>query len=199
MRARVHQHEAARAVGVLRLAGLEAGLADERRLLVAQDAGDRHAAQRGDLRRAVARARRHDARQQRARHVERREQLVVPIERVSNRRAACGSRSSRPSSARRRRGRPSGSRAPTSRSCRTARRRAAALARAPGTLSSSHLSFRPLKYVASGKPRACAKSVLAAVARVGGHEVGRPRVLPDERVAQSGAPVLRSHSTVVSR
>ena len=41
--AHVHQHEAPRAVGVLRHAGLEAGLAEQRRLLVARDARDRDA------------------------------------------------------------------------------------------------------------------------------------------------------------
>jgi hypothetical protein len=37
----VHQHEAAGAVGVLGQPGLEAGLAEQRALLVAGDAGDR--------------------------------------------------------------------------------------------------------------------------------------------------------------
>ena len=39
----VHQHEAAGAVGVLGLALLEAGLPHQGRLLVAENAGDRHA------------------------------------------------------------------------------------------------------------------------------------------------------------
>ena len=42
----VEQHEAAGAVGVLGFAGAEAGLAEERRLLVAQVAGDGDAVQR---------------------------------------------------------------------------------------------------------------------------------------------------------
>jgi hypothetical protein len=36
----IHQQEAAGAVGILGLAGFEAGLADEGRVLVAQDPGD---------------------------------------------------------------------------------------------------------------------------------------------------------------
>ena len=46
--ARVHEHEAAGAVGALELAGLEAGLAEERRLLVAEIARDRDAGEVAD-------------------------------------------------------------------------------------------------------------------------------------------------------
>ena len=45
----VEQHEVAGAVGVLGLADLEAGLAERGRLLVAEDAGDRHAAEHAAL------------------------------------------------------------------------------------------------------------------------------------------------------
>ncbi len=78
-RAGVHQHEAAGAVGVLDLAGLEAGLAEQRALLVAGDAADldRRAEQVG-IDRAVDVARRMHRRQQLARHLEQRQQLVVP-------------------------------------------------------------------------------------------------------------------------
>ncbi|MBG9885623.1 hypothetical protein ABE10_03280, partial [Bacillus toyonensis] len=52
--ARVEDQEAARAVGVLALAGAEGGLAEGGGLLVAEDAGDRGLPQeRGVLRRAV--------------------------------------------------------------------------------------------------------------------------------------------------
>ena len=59
-----------------------AGLAEERRLLIARDAGDRHV-DAADLRVTADARRGHDARQHRARDVEQREQLVVPV-------AACG-------------------------------------------------------------------------------------------------------------
>jgi hypothetical protein len=75
---------------------------------------------------------------------------------------------------------------------------AAAFARAPGTLSSSHLSLRPLKYVASGKPVRArnrswppsrAKAATSSAVRVSCHT----------SAFASGAPVFRSHTTVVSR
>ena len=74
------------AVRRLALAGLEAGLAEQGGLLVAERARDRRPVGRVavDLGRAV------DARQHRARHVERGEQLVVPVEgaQVHHQRAA---------------------------------------------------------------------------------------------------------------
>ena len=48
--ARVHEHEAAGSVGVLRLAGFEAGLTDEGGLLIAEDAGDSRVGERADRR-----------------------------------------------------------------------------------------------------------------------------------------------------
>ena len=77
----VEDQEAAGAVGVLRLAGAEGGLAERCRLLVAEDAGDRHLAQqlRGvDL--AVDLGGGLDFRQHAARNAEVGEDLVVPGE-----------------------------------------------------------------------------------------------------------------------
>ena len=73
-----------------------------------------------------------------------------------------------------------------------------AFARAPGTLSSSHFSFKPLKYVASGKPvrarnRSWPPSRAYAATR------SAVRVSCHTSALWSGAPVLRSQSTVVSR
>ena len=77
----IEQHEAAGAVRVLREAGREAGLPEQRRLLVAGDAGDRHLHSIQGGVRAHAR-RRYDAWKHRPRNVEQREQLVVPFARV---------------------------------------------------------------------------------------------------------------------
>ncbi len=77
----VDEHEGAGAVGLLRHAGLEAGLAEGRRLLVAGVAGDlQRAAEQRRL--AVHLARRPRLRHHRARHVHDPEQLVIPVERV---------------------------------------------------------------------------------------------------------------------
>ena len=78
--ARVHQHEAARAVRALDLAGLEAGLAEQRGLLVAEDPGDRHAREIArpvavDLGRAA------DLGEHRGRDPHHLEQLRIPLER----------------------------------------------------------------------------------------------------------------------
>ena len=82
----VEQHEVAGAVGVLGLAGREADLADRGRLLVAEVAGERHAAPAAarpvtspyppgaDDGRIVG--------QHRPRDVEEAEQLVVPVQRL---------------------------------------------------------------------------------------------------------------------
>ncbi len=79
LRAGVQQHEAAGAVGVLGHAGTVAPLAEERRLLIAGDAGDRNArAQEVGRRLAEHAARRAHVRQQRARDPEQLEQLLVP-------------------------------------------------------------------------------------------------------------------------
>ncbi len=77
----VGQDEAARAVGRLGLAGPEAGLAEERRLLVARQTGERHA-RSADLGLADHTARRHDPRQHVARDTEESEQLAVPPDRI---------------------------------------------------------------------------------------------------------------------
>ena len=85
------QHEAAGAVGVLGHAGLEAGLAEERGLLVAGDAGDRdRRAEQTRLGLAIDLARRAHLRQHRARHAEELQQLVVPSPAVDVVAAACG-------------------------------------------------------------------------------------------------------------
>ena len=81
--ARVQQQEAARAVGVLRAARLEAGLAEGGRLLVADERGDRNAlAEEGAVGLAVDGARRLDLGQHGPRDVEDPQQFVVPVERV---------------------------------------------------------------------------------------------------------------------
>jgi hypothetical protein len=68
----VHQHEAAGAIGVLDHARLEAGLAEQRRLLVTGDAGDRDRVVEEELRPGVRvhRAGVAHLRQHRARNVE---------------------------------------------------------------------------------------------------------------------------------
>src|SRR5205809_937141 len=63
----VHEQEAAGAVGVLRVAAGEARLAEQRRLLVAEDAGDRPPADRRAGRLAIGLAGGADLRQQSAR------------------------------------------------------------------------------------------------------------------------------------
>ncbi|OPZ05782.1 MAG: hypothetical protein BWZ09_00882 [Alphaproteobacteria bacterium ADurb.BinA305] len=79
----VHEQEAAGAVGVLRHARGEAGLAEGRRLLVAADAGDRD---RGTEQRRIGLAAhpaaRHHARQQHGRDAEALEQHRIPVQRV---------------------------------------------------------------------------------------------------------------------
>ena len=87
----VHQHEAAGAVGVLGHAGREAGLAEQRRLLVARDAAERDlppAEAREGL--AMGEHRGHDPRQHRTRDPEQLEHVLVPLARadVEQQRAA---------------------------------------------------------------------------------------------------------------
>ena len=77
--ARVHEHEAAGAVGVLRLAGGEARLAEEGRLLVAQVARDRHAVEIADAR-AVDLGGGLDLGEHGLRHAHDAQDLVVPVE-----------------------------------------------------------------------------------------------------------------------
>ena len=83
LRARVHEHEAARAVRVLRHARLEAVLAEQCALLVAGCAGNRHRSAE-DARDALAidAGRRLDFRQHSLRHVEVAEEVFVPMELV---------------------------------------------------------------------------------------------------------------------
>ena len=95
LRAGVEQHEVAGAVGVLGLAGGEADLADGRRLLVAEVAGDRdlaaeravgaggavglRGAEDGWIAGSIARG-----------MPKKRQQLVVPVQRVAGPSAWCG-------------------------------------------------------------------------------------------------------------
>ena len=75
----IHQKEAARPVGVLRLARCEAGLTEERGLLVPGDSGDRN--DRAEVPRVGLgddSTRAHRARHHRAWDVEEREKIVVP-------------------------------------------------------------------------------------------------------------------------
>jgi hypothetical protein len=75
----VHQQEAPGSVRALRLAWIEAGLPEQRRLLVAKHARDRHAGHQA-ARRAEHTGRGHDRGQRRARHAERLQQRLVPRE-----------------------------------------------------------------------------------------------------------------------
>ena len=109
------EQEAAGAVGVLAVAGLVAGLAEERGLLVAGDARDRHARRRTRASRRTRRAR-HAARAASARHAEQLAQLGVPARARGCRRAACATRSCRRSTWLA----ASACRAARSRSCRSA-------------------------------------------------------------------------------
>ena len=77
----VHEHEAAGAVGALELAGLEAGLAEEGRLLVAEIARDGDAGEIPDPR-PVDLRRRPDRGQHRRGHADRVEELGLPGQRV---------------------------------------------------------------------------------------------------------------------
>src|SRR5271165_6129124 len=77
----VHEQKTAGAIGVLRLTRREAGLAEERRLLIAERAGERDARQRRGAG-AVELARRANLRQAPARNVEEAKQLLVPIQRL---------------------------------------------------------------------------------------------------------------------
>ena len=76
----VEQHEAAGAVGVLRLADAETGLPDERRLLVAQVTADGHLAQCVAVDLGVAG--RSDRGQHPARDVQDAQNLIIPVQRV---------------------------------------------------------------------------------------------------------------------
>ena len=76
------KQKAAGAVRVLGLARAEAGLADERRLLVAEDAGDRHTRDRLGARQAIPLAARPDQGQHPAGDLECGEQLRIPVQRV---------------------------------------------------------------------------------------------------------------------
>ena len=75
-----HEQEATGPVGIFRKTAVEAGLPEERRLLVARHAGNRN--RRAEQRRhrfAVDFAGRTDLRQQRARHVQQSQQIVIPL------------------------------------------------------------------------------------------------------------------------
>ncbi len=76
----MQQHEAAGAVGVLRHAGLVAGLAEERRLLVAGDAADdQRLAEHARRQYAEGMGRRMHVGQHGARHAQQLQQLRIPI------------------------------------------------------------------------------------------------------------------------
>ena len=78
--ARVHEQEAARAVGVLHHAGLEAALAEQRRVLVARQRGHRNrAAEDLGIEHADHAGGIHHLGQHRARNVQRLQQHVVPV------------------------------------------------------------------------------------------------------------------------
>ena len=78
--ARVHEHEAARAIGVLGHAGRKAGLAEEGALLVAGHAADGDlAAQHLGCRAAEIGGGRQHLGHQRARNLQQRQQIVVPL------------------------------------------------------------------------------------------------------------------------
>ena len=182
-RARVHQHEAAGAVRVLRLAGREARLARERGLLIAEDSGERDARERRDLRVGVDLARRRDPRQHRARHVERREQRVVPVAgrkihelraaRVRDVRDVQAARGA----AREVPGEPRVDRAEQRVAGRRLRARVRHLIEQPFELQRAEVRRER-------QPGRRAEPVSSAVARVGRDEVRDARVLPDERVVQ---------------
>ena len=80
LRARVEQQEVAGAVGVLGLAGRQAGLAEGGRLLVAEVAGDRDAGEAAGLDLAVDLARGVDLGEHRRRHADDAGDLLVPRE-----------------------------------------------------------------------------------------------------------------------
>ena len=88
--ARVHQQKTAGAIRVLGLAGAEAGLAHQRRLLIAQNARDGNAPHGFESGLAVRLAARRDARQNAPRDAERAQQFRVPIERLPGSSTACG-------------------------------------------------------------------------------------------------------------
>ena len=79
----IQQQEAAGAVGVLRLSGLEAGLPHQRGLLIAQVSGQRNARQRAGGNVSVHLAAGGDARQHRRRNAERPRVSPRPTARVS--------------------------------------------------------------------------------------------------------------------
>ncbi len=82
LRAGVVDHEAAGAIRILGLADAEADLAHRGRLLIAEDAGHRHAIQRATLDVTVGLAARSNLGQHLTRHTDRLQQVVVPIQRL---------------------------------------------------------------------------------------------------------------------
>ena len=148
VRAGVHEHERAGAVGALGVARVEARLAEERGLLVAGDARDRDAVGQARQRRASRRStprsatmlRQHGRGTRSSSHI-----VVVPAAACGGPSAACARRWSR-------RSRAAPAAAPpvsspdevASRRCRS-ELAASARARAPATWSSSHASLVPEK------------------------------------------------------
>ena len=195
-RAGVEQQEAARAVSGLRHAGLEAGLAEERRLLVAGDAGDRDpGAEENRLRRAEDAAAVADFRQHRARHAGRAAAARRPSRRGGCRTAACARHWSRRS-----RGPPAGQppeqeavdRAEGERAALGARPRAGHVVEQPARASCPRSTGRAAGRCA-GAPGLSAPSALSLA------QVGGVRRSCQTMARWIGRPLARSQTSVVSR
>src|SRR5580704_13496096 len=74
----VHQQEASGAIGILGLSWVEAGLSNQRRLLISENSGDWDIPQRRPLRVAVDLTARADTGQHRVRNTKRVEEILVP-------------------------------------------------------------------------------------------------------------------------
>ena len=191
----VEQHEAAGAVGVLRHARLEARLPEQRRLLVAGDAGDRDAGRRPPHRSDVTPKRPLDGRTSGSasnRHVEQLAQLVAPSAARRCRTASCGWRSSDRWRAPRRR---SGSTAATSRSCRgrgRRRPRSAPSRQQPLELGAGEVRIEH-------QPGACADQVEVPVRRRARRSAPRCGGPARRSRCRTARPVVRFQATTVSR
>ena len=187
----VQQHEAAGAVRVLRLARAVARLAEQRRLLVARDPGDRRPRRRSSAVRAVhlRRGQRLGERARRRRRGARTAGVPAQVVDVEQHRP--------------RRVRVVGDVAPrelaqraTSRSSRSSR---PPRARAPATLSQQPLDLGRREVRVEHEAGALANQRLVA----GGLQLvaarGRAPVLPDDRAVDAARPSPRSQATTVSR
>ena len=195
----IHEHEAAGAVGVLGLAGLEAGLADERRLLIAEDAGDGQTRQRPHGL-AVHLARRDDPRQAGARDVEQAQDVGVPLQRLDVhelRAAGVGHVGDVEPSVR-----PAGQ-VPDEPGIDRAEQGVAGLrllART-GDVGEQPMQLEAGKIARQRQAGLGAQAILAAVGREARHQVVDARVLPDERVAErlAGAPIPQKRGLALVR